>query len=146
MQNLKFHNLRYSEFEQLRLSYYFTDGLKKLKNWEYLDRYWTGEALGFTEFLLFSDRPDALGVCSLDLDNLPEVVSGSIFQKLQLPLRRGMKFGELKSVLGEASDHNKFVPDREDYTFNIGTKYTYTIECTVHTSRGLIYFSMRSFE
>jgi len=47
------------------------------------------------------DTPEETGGLEVDFSELPESAVPAIFDAIQLPLRRGMSFEEVRSVLGE---------------------------------------------
>ena len=100
---------------------------------------WTGEAIGFTEFLRHSGRPGELGSVSVDLSDLPESVSNAMIAALGLPLKRGMSREDVQAAIGEPGNVLSFVPDRLTYEYSLGGEESYYVSCTVDEGHGLTY-------
>jgi hypothetical protein len=130
--------VEHNEFRRLRLRD-FADDVIDLQDWEFMDRTWVGEAIGFTEWLRPEEDPDNLGSMALDLVELSPPVSQTILERIQLPLSRGMTFAEVSSVLGEAVDSQSFVSDRTSFDFLLGNHDRYSVSCTILHQGGLIY-------
>jgi|SoiMethySBSTD1v2_1073268.scaffolds.fasta_scaffold91993_2 hypothetical protein len=62
---------------------------------------WTGEAIGFTEFL----------------SDLPEKVSNAMLKALGLPLERGMSSQTVQAAIGEPGNVQSFAADRLTYEY-----------------------------
>jgi hypothetical protein len=132
--------LTHREFEKLRLSQ-FVDAseITELSEWEYLDREWIGEAIGFTEWLRPQSSPHQLGSIALDLEVLPTEVSEACLSRIGLPLRPHMTVAQLVSLLGEPLRTLSFVEDRATYQFRIRDLDAYDLSCTVLGDGGLSY-------
>src|SRR6516165_5206795 len=93
----------YERFGKLRLSQFFPDrkvvndpkdrgkgkrfvqnDITELEDWEFMDRVWVGEAIGFTEWLRLQDDPKVLRSISLHLAELPKSVAEAVFQTIGL--------------------------------------------------------------
>jgi len=81
---------------------------------------WIGEAIGFTEFLRLSEKPDELGSLAVDLNALREQTAYAIFEALNLPLNAHATLTEVESVLGKPHGSEVFVKDRMTYSFKVG--------------------------
>jgi hypothetical protein len=131
------------DFGRLRLADFVPAGdVVELDGWEYLDREWLGEATGFTAWLRLRSEPEVLRSIALDLESLPASTIAAVLETLRLPLRHGMTIEELTVALGRPGDLSTFVPDRTTYDFCVGAMDTYTVGCTVHHDRGLIYLTV----
>jgi hypothetical protein len=130
----------HSRFSQLRLSDFVNPSeISQLSDWEFLDRVWVGEAVGFSEWLRPECSPQRLGSLALDLAELPQNAVESCLSAIELPLSRGMALPQIQAVLGSPSGRHNFVSDRTSYDFKIGGQNPYDISCTVLTDGGLSY-------
>jgi hypothetical protein len=130
----------HSRFSQLRLSDFVDPSeISQLSDWEFLDRLWVGEAVGFSEWLCLESSPQQLGSLALDLADLPHNAVESCLSAIGLPLSRGMSLPQIQAVLGRPSGYHSFVPDRTTYDFELGGPDPYDISCTVFTDGGLSY-------
>lgn len=130
----------HSDFSKLRLSDFVPPSeIVSLSDWEFDDRLWIGEAVGFTEWLRLQSSPHALGSMALDLSALPERVVEQCLGRMGLPLRSGMTLTEITGHLGQPAGHHQFVADRATYEFCVGSTDQYDISCTVLAEGGLIY-------
>jgi len=84
---------------------------------------WTGEAIGFTEFL----------------SDLPEKVSNAMLKALGLPLERGMSSQAVQAAIGEPENVQSFAADRLTYEYSLGGSHSYYVSCTVDEGDGLTY-------
>ena len=50
-----------------------------------------------------------------------------------------MTLAQVTSVLGEPSGSEQFVEDRVSYEFSVSGSAQYSVDCTVHGDRGLVY-------
>ena len=83
--------INYNKFRALRLSQFVEAScISKLEKWAFIDRVWVGEAVGFTEWLRPSERPEYLESISMDLTELEHGVAEEMFETLRLPLGSGM--------------------------------------------------------
>ena len=86
----------YSEFASLRLSQFRPDTeITPLEDWEYEDRTWVGEAIGFSEWLRPADSPEVLGSLAIDFDEFPAPAAERVLQAIGLSVRPGMTIDEL---------------------------------------------------
>jgi hypothetical protein len=136
--------LPHDQFGRLRLADFASAEVEitEVEDWEYLDRMWIGEVIGFTEWLRPVEKPDVLGSLSLDLLDLPQEMSQRIFDALRLPLSRGMKYDQVKSVLGEPVGADQFISSQTTYDFHCGSKWQYEIGCTIRDENGLSYLTI----
>ena len=131
--------LPHVKFAALRLSSFVPqEEISPLDNWEFLDRLWVGEAVGFSEWLRDKGSPTALGSLSLDLE-LSEQTWDAVLVKIGLPLKKGMPLSEVEAVLGTPREVQAFVGDRKSYNFRVGAPEAYDVSCTIHDRAGLIY-------
>jgi hypothetical protein len=133
--------ISHEEFGRLRLVD-FSREATEIEDWEYLDRLWIGEAIGFSEWLRPVEKPDVLGALSLDLSDLPDEMSQKIFAVLRLPLSRGMNYSQVVSVLGEPTHSQQFTSGQTTYEFQCGNQWPYEIDCTVQNEDGLSYVTV----
>lgn len=133
--------ISYKDFGSLRLADFYTpeDDIEELEDWEFQDRLWVGESVGFTEWLRLKKSPRILRSMALDLPELPDDFITKVLGRIELPLRPGMTLAEITAILGEPTDSQKYVADRQSYDFTVGDSDKYNVNCTVHQERGLIY-------
>lgn len=132
--------LTYQEFEKLRLSQFVDPSeITELENWEFLDREWVGEAIGFTEWLRPRSSPHRLGSIALDLEALPDEIVEACLSRIGLPLRRHMTLAQLVSLFGQPLRTFDFVEDRATHEFRVGAPDAYDLSCTVLADGGLNY-------
>jgi hypothetical protein len=137
----------YAEFGTLRLHQFVPPGeIRELSDWRYMGEEWVGEAAGFNEALRLARDPEVTRTLSLDLSSLPEPVQRSFWTALKLPLRKGMSREQLSDVLGAPVQTLRFprARDRTTYAFEVGTRWPYTLLCTVLDEGGLIYVSVQA--
>ena len=113
--------------------------IRSLADWEFLDRLWVGEAIGFSEWLRPQERPTILESLALDMAELPEDVVNRVLERIGLPLRRGLTNRELGKILGEPHETLVFTEDRKTFEFRYGETDTYLVSCTVLHDGGLTY-------
>lgn len=132
--------INFSAFGKLRLAHFVAqEKLVAVENWEFMGNIWVGETYGFTEWLRLEDEPQILRSLSLDLDDLELEIQNSIWHVLDLPLRQRMKYADISDVIGKADEQDQFINDRISYKFAGRFEDKYTIDCTVHEDKGLIY-------
>jgi hypothetical protein len=133
--------ISYAEFSRLRLSQFVRDpdAVADLRDWEFMEDLWVGEAMGFTEWLRLAEEPDVLRSLSLDLPTLSDSLAGRVLDALDLPLHYGMSLSEVVARLGEPTDVLRFGRDRTTYEFRVGECDVFELSCTVHHRDGLIY-------
>lgn len=129
----------HEQFGRLRLVDFAPEAAEvvELEDWEYLDRLWIGEAIGFSEWLRPVEKPDVLGALSLDLSDLPYEMSQKVFTVLHSPLSRGMDYNQVVSVLGEPTHSHQFTSGQRSYEFRCGSQWPYAIDCTIRDEDGL---------
>lgn len=128
------------QFGRLRLSTFLPAAdLAELEEWEFEDRVWVGEALGFSEWLRPADDPESLGSLSIDFARFPEDVAGRVLEAIGLPIRAGTDHEGLRDALGEPEEVCRLVPDQVDYEFRTDGPEPYRISCTVRDEGGLSY-------
>lgn len=133
----------YERFAKLRLKQFLPAArLTRLRDWEYEDRTWVGEADGFSEWLRLADDAEHLRSLALDFTRFPPRAARRVLAALDLPLRDGMTVTELASVLGRPRKTLRFVPDRRSYEFMTGGKEPFRISCTVLAQGGLTYLGV----
>jgi hypothetical protein len=132
----------HEEFGKLRLGQFATCGVRALKDWEYLEELWVGEAIGFTEVLRLARDPKVVRSVAVDLVELPARVQTRLLEAVGVPLCRGMTLSEITALLGKPQGASMLVPDRATYEFRIGTRWRYRVSCTIRKKVGLIYFTM----
>lgn len=133
--------ISHEEFGRLRLVD-FAPEVAEIEDWEYLDRLWIGEAVGFSEWLRPIENPDVLGALSLHLADLPDEVSQKIFTVLHLPLSSGMNFSQVVSLFGEPKNSHRFTSGQRSYEFRCGSRWPYQIDCTIQDEDGLSYITV----
>lgn len=132
--------LTHEEFGQLRLSQFVPEKqITPLTDWEFLDRLWIGEAVGFSEWLRPEERADVLESLALDMEELPEEVVHRVLAKIGLPVRKGLTEIELTRLLGKPRETQAFVDDRKTFDFQYADPDPYRVSCTVLNDGGLIY-------
>ena len=130
-------------FSRLRLRDFIGDlELAELRDWEFMDRLWLGEAHGFTQWLRLQGDPEVLRSLAIDLERFPEDSSRAVLDAIGLPLRRGMSRAQIVSLLGEPHNTLSFVADRETYEFRVAGDGTYDVSCTVLKQGGLTYLQV----
>ena len=134
----------FAEFGKLRLSQFLDPGeVDELEDWEYMERYWVGEACGFTEFLQLEDDPDVTRSIALDMEKIPDSTLQAILRALDLPLQPGMSLDRIcQELRNEPSRTEVFAADRKTYEFKIGGERPYDISCTLLNDGGLVYLTI----
>ncbi|AMV37533.1 hypothetical protein [Planctomyces sp. SH-PL62] len=133
----------YSQFGLLRLRPFRPEAeVVELDDWEYEGRCWVGEAIKFSEWLRPEEKPEALGSLSLDFDEFPAPAADRVLEALDLPVRAGMTFEELKAVLGEPVETLRFSPNKVTYEFLTAGAEPYQVSCTVKNQGGLSYLGV----
>jgi hypothetical protein len=136
--------ISYSEFGRLRLRDFCGDEVAEsnIPDWEWMGGLWFGDAVGFTWFGRLHDAPKETGGLEVDLAELPEHVWSRILDSLHLPLRAGMTFDSITSILGQPFETDFFLEDRKTYEFRVGSAQRYRVSCTVLDDDGLIFVSV----
>ena len=132
----------YDEFGKLRLRRFVSRRIRALKDWEYEEELWVGEACGFTEVLRLARDPKVVRSVAVDLTDLPSRAQARLWNALGVPLRHGMTSRQIFALLGRPRRTKSFVPNRLTYEFRIGSRWRYRISCTVLEKGGLVYFTM----
>lgn len=127
-------------FGALRLAHFLPDAkIAPLRDFEFADRFWVGEAMGFSEWLRPEDDPDILRSLALDFAELPYTAVEAVLKAIDLPVSPGMTVDELRTILDEPSEILSFTPDRLTYEFLCMGPPEYAISCTVLNDGGLTY-------
>lgn len=136
--------ISYSEFGRLRLRDFCGDEVSESESpdWEWMGGQWYCDGVGFTWFGCLNDKPKETGGLEVDLTELPERVSSRIFESLHLPLRAGMTFESITSVLGYPLKTQTYIEDRKTCEFRVGSTHPYGVSCTVLDNGGLIFVSV----
>ena len=136
--------ISYGEFGRLRLRDFCGDEVAESESpdWEWMGGQWYCDGVGFTWFGRLHDMPKETGGLEVDLAELPERVWSRILESLHLPLRAGMTFESLASILGQPLETQTFVEDRKTYEFRVGSVHPYGVSCTVLDDGGLIFVSV----
>jgi hypothetical protein len=130
----------YSKFGRLRLSKFLKDAeIEELEDWEFENRIWVGEAVGFSEFLCPAENPKTLGSIAIDFAEFPEKAAKQVLEAIELPLRAGMTVDEVKGVLGEPAETLRFTAGKASYEFLTTDSEPYKVSCTVKDKGGLSY-------
>lgn len=130
----------YKSFGELRLVQFLPDEqIEELLDWEFMDRIWVGEAIGFSEWLRLKDDSSKLCSLAISFSELPELAVVKILNKIGLPIQRGMTIEQLAVVLGKPHNSEHFCDDRITYEFHLGELQPYEISCTVLNEGGLNY-------
>src|SRR5262245_55435204 len=130
----------YEQFGKLRLKQFLPSRrLAQLTNWEFMDRIWVGDALGFSEWLRLEDSPDATRSLAIDFTEFPRKASDKALATIGLPVRPGMNLQELRGLLGEPVREYRFTDDRLSYEFIVQGPPRYNVRCTVLHDGGLTY-------
>ena len=132
--------ISHHDFGELRLSQFApTSEIRALANWQFMERTWVGEAIGFSEWLRPQSSPNLLQSLAIDLAVLPESISTAVFLRLGLPLRRGMSVEQITASLGQPVATQEFVADRASHEFYVERSEAYNVSCTVLSDAGLTY-------
>ena len=92
----------HDDFGKLRLAQFLPGAeLQRLRNWEYEERLWVGEALGFSQWLRLESDRGVLRCLSIAFNDFPSDAAVDVLKTLQLPLRPGMTLPAIRKVLGE---------------------------------------------
>ena len=130
----------YDRFGTLRLSQYLPDAdIVGLNQWEFVDRMWVGEAVGFSEWLRPEDDPETLQSLAIDFNEFPSQPAERVLHDIGLSVSPGMTLGQLRAMLGEPVEVRRFVPGRVSYEFVTPEPYPYWVSCTVTDDGGLVY-------
>ena len=135
--------LSWDDFGKLRLSQCVSgSAIRALRDWEFMEHLWVGEAAGFTEWLRRKDDPKVLRSMALDLDALGDSVVDAVLKRLGLPLPAGMTRKRVERLLGKPTRVHVFPKalDRETLIYDTpASPGGYRLSCTVKKTGGLIY-------
>jgi hypothetical protein len=132
--------ISHARFGKLRLADFRPDAeIVQLENWEFMDRIWVGEAVGFSEWLRLENKPEVLGSLAIDFSEFPAKAAEEVVRAIDLPVRAGMKADRLRALLGKPVDEYRGVKDRVSYDFVIPGPPRYNVSCTVLNKGGLTY-------
>ena len=133
--------ISFEQFGKLRLKQFAPPEAEVFESggYEWMGGFWINEGIGFTSMSRHEDTPEETGGLEVDFSELPESAVPAIFDATQLPLRRGMSFEEVRSVLGEPEKTHVFVADRKTYEFTVGSQQRYYVSATLDDADGLIY-------
>jgi hypothetical protein len=121
-------------FARLRLAPFRPDvEVVALSGFEFLERRWVGEGIGFSEWLRLEDDPEELRSLAIDFAEFPSGAAAAVLAAIDLPLRPGMRLDDIRGVLGGA------VEDRVSHEFTVDSPARYNISCTVLHEGGLTY-------
>lgn len=137
--------ISYSEFAKLRMKQLAPAGAEifETDGWEWMGGFWVNEGIrGFTSLSRHEDTPEEAGGLEIDFRDLSPSDVVTIFDRIHLPLRPGMKLEEVLSVLGEPEQIHTFAADRKTYDFTVGLRYPYHVSATIHDTHGLIWVSV----
>lgn len=134
----------YQQFAKLRMKQFVPADAEVSEGdgHEWMGGFWIHEGIGFTGIARHEDTPDEAGGLALDFRELPESAISAIFDAIRLPLRPGMSFEAVRSVIGEPEETHVFVADRKTYDFTVGSHQPYHVSATVHDADGLIYVAV----
>jgi hypothetical protein len=136
--------ISYSEFGRLRLRDFCREEIAEsdIPDWEWMGGLWYYDGVGFTWFGCLHDMPKETGGLEVDFAELPEREWLRILDSLHLPLRAGMTFDMIATILGQPFEIHSYVEDRKRYEFRVGSAYPYIVSCTVLDDGGLIFVSV----
>jgi hypothetical protein len=126
----------------MRLSRFLTKkAIRRLDRWEFMDRIWVGEAVGFTEWLRLHDDTEVLRSISLDLVSLGEAVTEPVLDQLGCALRQGLTRPAVEKMLGKPDLIEAFrtATDRETLVYRPRRGGDYRLHCTIQKAAGLTY-------
>jgi hypothetical protein len=84
--------ISHARFGKLRLAEFRPDAeIAELDNWEFMDRIWVGEAIGFSEWLRLKNKPETLRSLAIDFSEFPGQAAADVLRAIDLPVRAGMK-------------------------------------------------------
>lgn len=131
--------ISHADFGKMRLSdFVAAKKIVPLANWEFDDRTWLGEAVGFSEWLRLESNPEKLGSIALG-EELPRSVWAKVLERLGLPLNFGMGRAEIEAALGKPQEELRYTTDRVSIEYSVGGGGQYRVSCTIHNEQGLMY-------
>lgn len=134
--------ISHAQFSALRLAQFLPDAeIVELKNWEFMDQLWVGEAVGFSEWLRLESEPDELRSLAIDFNEFPAHATAAVLQMIGLPVQGGMTLAGLRELLGDPVNEHRFAKarDRVTYWFVLPGPSRYDLSCTVLNDGGLTY-------
>jgi hypothetical protein len=132
--------ISHDRFGTLRLAQFLPDAqITELRDWEFQEHIWIGEAIGFSEWLRLEDQPDVLRSLAIHFGELPNNTVKEVLGTIDLPIQGGMSFEELQTILGEPRETLQFVADRVTHEFLFQEPHPYKVSCTVLNEGGLVY-------
>ena len=135
--------ISWGDFARLRLLQFVPAAeIHALRDWEFMDLRWVGEAMGFTEWLRRKDDPRVLRSIALELDALDARVVDAVLERLKLPLHAGMTRKSLVRLLGEPTNVLVFpkAGDRATLIYDASRSAgSYRLACTAKKVGGLAY-------
>src|SRR5262245_2159450 len=136
--------ISFEQFGKLRLKQFAQPEAEVVESagYEWMGGFRINEGIGFTSMCRHEDTPEETGGLEVHFSELPESAVSAIFDAIQLPLRRGMSFEEVRSVLGEPQKTHVFVADRKTYDFTVGSQQRYYVSATLHDADGLTYVAV----
>ena len=140
--------INHSDFGKMRLRDFVsqTDSIVNLIDWQFMDDYWVGEAIGFSEWLRLEGRPQETRSIATNLEDFNDVELAKIFSTLKLPVSLGMTFPEIEDLFGPPKEIASYVADRKSYSYILGSPTQYYVSFTVVEKIGLTYFVMMNHE
>jgi hypothetical protein len=132
--------ISHDHFGALRLAQFLPEAeIEELRDWEFMEHLWVGEAIGFSEWLRLKDEPDILRSMAIDFSEFPKSASDAVLRTIDLPIYGGMTFEQLQDILGEPYETQRFVTDRVTYEFIPLEGRPYEVSCAVLNEGGLAY-------
>jgi len=132
--------ISHDRFGVLRLASFLPHAqIVELRDWEFMERRWVGETIGFSEWLRLEGEPNVLRSLAIDFGKLPNSAVEEILRAIDLPIHGGMSFEQLRTILGEPYETQRFVADRATYEFFSQEPHPYEVSCTVLNEGGLVY-------
>jgi hypothetical protein len=129
----------YSQFAKLRLKQFVESDVEVTEGdgWEWMGGLWFGEGISSsTYFARLKDTPDETGGLEIDFTELPESSAQSILDTINLPLKSGMTFDEVRSALG-VPEKTTSLAGWKNNDFTLGEKHPYFVSATVDHAKGL---------
>jgi hypothetical protein len=128
-------------FARLRLAPFRPDvEVVALSGFEFLERRWVGEGIGFSEWLRLEDEPEELRSLAIDFAEFPPGAAAAVLAAIDLPLRPGMRLDDIRGVPGGAVEEQRLLhEDRVSHEFTVDSPARYNISCTVLHEGGLTY-------
>ena len=132
--------ISFAEFAGLRLLPFVRDASEvvPLGEWEFMDDLWTGEAIGFTQFLRLEEEPGVLRALALDLEMLPDSVAQAVLAAVEVPLWYGMDEDEVVRRMGPPTGAVRY-GSRATVEFTVDAGVRYEVSCTLTPGEGLVY-------